>query len=515
MNGTILKYLLLTFVILGNLYAFYEGIPFESLMNIHLMLAVSLLSLLFLSRRDNYDTIVNLLLLAFLFILFNKLKIGIKVPKLPNLSVERIILILISLFFVAEFLLVKRRRLLISSMEMAMIFVSGYIIFSMLAAGTTVSKEGGVSMGAFLNAYGIPFFMYFISKNVITDEKAIKKFFFFLSLIGLYLGLTGIFEYFNLKQFIFPRMIALEWVGKFHGRARGPFLQAAVNGTVIGMIIFTTFLLFLFETSRLKKTFYIISLMCMTVTLLLTLTRSSWLAFLIAIFVVPIFIPRLRRVFVSSLIILIVLSFILSVFVTINIRTFKTETDLYAEDATLIEKIVHRYKAKSSVEGRFDLLKMSFILFLEKPLFGHGYGALNELTKEYGISIQQATLDIDISRIGSIHDTTVSNLVELGLVGAGLYLFIIFYILNGYRKMLHTKFQIGGFLGKELTVMCLGTFIVFFVNAQLIDMRYFLFPNSLFFCISGIMAGLHHRISRDEINHSYQISRRNQFIHGY
>ena len=54
--------------------------------------------------------------------------------------------------------------------------------------------------------------------------------------MGFYLGLTGIFEYLQLKQFVFPSYIMNPWIGVHWGRARGPFMNSGINGAVTGMI---------------------------------------------------------------------------------------------------------------------------------------------------------------------------------------------------------------------------------------------------------------------------------------
>ena len=492
MNGTILKSLLLTFVILFNVYAFNTHIPTVPLLKMHLTLAVAILVLMFIVKNN----MVTLLSLWFLLVLFQKVTWGSVLPMLPRISPDRIIFILIVLFFLFEFMFKGRKIQAFSSIEMTMIAFSMYILFSMIASGTMI-KATGLSFGVYLVAYGFPFFMFFISKNVIDDENKIKKFFIFLCVIGLYLGLTGIFEYFRLDQLVFPRKIVQTMGGGLQARSRGPFLQPAVNGTVIGMIILSTLILLRSECSKWRKNFYIISLISMIVTLLFTFTRSCWLAFIVAIFTIPIFAPRLRGVFIQSLLGLIILILFLSTFVNINARSFGKEDQFYFENATLIEKLVTRFTAESSVTGRVDLLKMGYMVFMDQPFFGHGFGTFGKLVEKYGISLEASTLDRDISKIHGIHDTTVALLVDVGLIGVSMYLFILFNILNVYRK-LYKKLPREGFLGRELMVICIGTFIVFLINAQFFDMRLYIFPNTLFFCIAGIMVGFYHRLSGNE-----------------
>lgn len=499
MNGKILKYFLLTSAILINVYALYVNYPTELLIEQHLILAIALLIIMFV-LKNNKEAMLDLLLLFFLFTLFNKVSVGtIKLLMLPRISPERVTLIVIFSIFMFELLSRKRRVLALSSMETAMIFFSIYIIFSMIVSGTITNKGKGLALGFFLSAYGIPFLIFFVSKNIIDDEHRIKKFLIFLSVVGLYLGLTGIFEYFHLRQFVFPKIIMNPFQGGLFGRARGPFLAPHANGTVIGMIIFTTFILLLTEIKKWKKWFYIIALACLSIALVFTLTRSAWVGFLVATLLIPIFMPRLRKAFFISLLVLIFASLLLINFAEIKTKTFADDRELYKKgNATLIDKIFHRTTAMSSVTGRIDLYKMGFKMFIDRPFFGYGYNAYQKAREAQGINILLLTKQKD-TRAASIHDTLVALLLDIGLVGVGIYLFIIVNILNICRK-LYNKLPRDGFLGKDLVVICTGTFIVYLISTQMFDVRFFYFPNSLFFCLAGIMAGLYQRNLQSENN---------------
>jgi O-antigen ligase len=396
-----------------------------------------------------------------------------------------------------ELLVRKRRIMAVSSIETAMMFFSVYIIFSMIVAGTITNKGRGLALGTFLSAYGIPFFTFFISKNIIDDKHRIKKLFIFLSVIGLYLGLTGIFEYFQLRQFIFPDIIMHAHQGVGIGRARGPFLNPAANGSVIGMIIFPTFLLFLKESKKWKKWFYIISLACLNAAPIFTLTRSAWVGFLVAILIVPIFMPRMRKAFLISLVVLSIASLLLINFAGTKRKTFTNEGELYIKgNASLIDKIVSRTTTQSTVTARIDLYKMGFVMFLDRPFVGHGYNAFQQSREAYGANMLLLANE-KFTQVARIHDTLVALLIDIGLFGVSIYLFIIFNILNVCRK-LYNKLPRYGFLGKDLVVICTGTFIVYLISSEMYDIRFYYFPNSLFYCLAGIMAGLYQRNLQSE-----------------
>lgn len=488
MNSTILKSLLLTFVIFESGFAFYKHIPTEQFLRMQFAMGIAIVLLFFILKND----MLKLLLLWFIVALFKGATGGAKLTYLPDIFADRMILVLIAVIFTVEMLMKKIRVLSFSAAEVAMIGFSIYVIFSMIISGTISEQGQGVSPGKFLTAYGFPFAIFFISKNIANDENKIKKIFFLFVFIGLYLGITAIIEYFQWRQLLFPRYL---WRAR-PGRAGGPFLHPAVNGIVMGMLLLVPIFLFLHENKRWKKYLYVITAICLLAGILFTFTRSAWVSSLTAIFTVPIFMPRVRKLLFVSFLMIGILSLSFSYFYDIKIRQLK-EKEFITKNATLIERIVNRFTAEETIEGREDLYKFAFKMFLNKPFLGHGYGGFQQAKKGYGATMLISN-QFAATRAG-IHNTLLSLLVDLGLIGLSFYLFIVIYIVNICRK-LYIKLPRETFLGKDLIVACIGIFIVYLISIQFFDVRFVLFPNALFFCIAGITVGLNQRILQNEIN---------------
>jgi O-antigen ligase len=136
-------------------------------------------------------------------------------------------------------------------------------------------------------------------------------------------------------------------------------------------------------------------------------------------------------------------------------------------------------------------------MLLERPLFGYGYGTFQEAKKEYLLRNEMFSVSDDsfIEEKAGFHDTYMGILLDLGLLGFGLYLFIIFYILSSCMR-LYIKSPQGEFLGKDFAVISFGIFLVLLIKIQSSDLRYFIFPNCIFFSMAGIVAGLSQRISQ-------------------
>jgi O-antigen ligase len=486
------KYIFLAIFIILNLFGINKLIPTISLLKFYFILGLIPLVFIFISK---FDLTINLLMLFFFFVLFKELG-QLPLPLLPDLFPWRLIWIILFVVLAYELLSRKRERLLpVTDIEIAMVMFSVVTILSMLSSGTFYQEGKGFTLNYYLNAYGIPFSIFFLAKNIINTQDGIKKLFIFFVIIGLYLGLTGIFEHFEINALVYPKVIMNRWQGVSWGRARGPFMNSAVNGTAIGMLIFMVIYVLLQEKIIRNKIFYIITLICALTTLLLTLTRGCWIAFMVALLFAAMFIPQIRRLVIASILGLTIIITILFGTKGIQFKSTYTEAELHASEASLMEKIVYRTQKWKTVTGRIDLYKISLKMFLSKPVFGFGYGAFIEAKEKFILeSGDDFSGEAFITERARGHDTLIGILVDLGLVGFSFLIYIIFRILSTCKKLYRGENLIDAtIIPKDFPVLIASVFIVYLINIQVIDIRNFLFPNSLFFLLAGIIVGIDQR----------------------
>ncbi len=491
MNRTLFKYIFLILFVIINIFGINKYIPTVSLLKLYLFLGVVFVLLIFIMKND----LVNLLLLWFVAAMFKELGM-IPLPLLPDIFADRIVWVLIVLIFLFDVAFKKTRQLLpITGTEVVMVVFSLFSTISMFSSAYITNED--VKFNFFANGYGIPFTIYFLSKNIVDDEEKIKKVFISFAVVGLYLGLTGIFEILKIDQLVFPGYIVNPMIGLHYGRARGPFLISTVNGAVIGMIIFMSIHLLFNEKGRWKRYFLIITLLCMFVTLVLTYTRACWIAFFIAILIVSIFIPHVRKIFLlicAASVILVSYVFYLHP----HFKMAESEQQLISKKAPTTELFINRLLNTSTIEGRIDLYKLNSKLFLKSPIWGNGYGAYGNVKEEFEQKTHTKISKYKFIQKGAkSHDTIVGILVDLGLLGLGLLMYIFFYFFKAIFR-LYNKLPQDGFLGKDLAVMFLGMIIVFIINVQTVEIRFFLFVNSMLFSIAGIAVGLYQRVSQGE-----------------
>ncbi|MBI4698795.1 MAG: O-antigen ligase family protein [Nitrospirae bacterium] len=444
-----MRFVIIFLVVLLSIAALYLYMPPVVVISMYSFLAIILLLILFKQ---------NLMYVLLLWFLLDLLKAfgGLKFHMIPGFTPDRTLWVGLFSLFLLDTVLYKRKIMSGNlKVEAAMLLMCIYILISTIVSGTFFKAEKGLDISFLFTGYVVPFSIFFIAKNTINDESKINKTFLFFALAGLYLGITGIFEHFGLKQLVFPGYIMDPRVGIHFGRARGPFVQAAVNGSVIGMIFFMVFYLLFQNYKKWVKIFLIMTIVIMMITLLFTYTRACWLAFSMAILVIPLFYPKSRLAFISVVFILAVSAGIIMKFGP-DSRTYTKKSLVGKENVSINEAVKERFGEAGPIYNRINLLAAELRMLADNPLFGSGFNTFQKLAPKYFSPIK----GIPYAR----GEDTVNR--HLSLEGSPM---------------------------KNMVVIFIGIFIVFLINIEFIEMHFFEFPNSLFYMVAGIVAGLYQR----------------------
>ena len=355
-----MKTIFLAIIILLGYWGFSSHIPPIALLLLFGVLVIVPAGLIMVKKYLLYAFMAWLFFLLFRYGLWGYNSGKLRLLLLPDIQAERLMWMSICSIFFFGFTTRKMKfDIGITRIEATMAVLIIYILSSMVVAGTFYVEGHGIIMNYILSGYLIPFSSFFLSKYIVNDEQKIRKIFIFFSIIGFYLGITGIFEYFRLDFLVFPGYIMNRHIGIHWGRARGPLLEAVGNGLNLGMCFFITLHLLLHTNRKWIKIFYSISIASMLITILFTFTRNVWLGFAFGSLLMPILLPRVRKIFIISSLALLIFAgvlFSLGQFKQYNIndRDFgKSGINL-----SLAEKIATRGAKKETVEGRFELYKI-------------------------------------------------------------------------------------------------------------------------------------------------------------
>ncbi len=299
----------------------------------------------------------------------------------------------------------------------------------------------------------VPFSLFWLSSLVFRDEAALISLEKFLLILLAYLSFTAIAFLVGAHHLVFPRFILDESLGIHAERARGPFLQAVANGVTLNMLALLA--LDRYRRRTMQGIGHALLLASLPLAILATRTRGVWLSFTASIALLALSSERgLRRVCLGL----------------IGVGGIAFFAVLLVGDG-LKDRLVER----SPVEFRMAAYQAGWEMFLERPFTG------------WGTNQVQSQLPGRISTFAgqsfAVHNTYLDVLLEHGLLGFGLYLWLVarlFRLRKGGAQ--HEPDTVASV--RSLWPLLLG---VYFVNASFVVMNY-QFVNGLLFTLAGILA---------------------------
>lgn len=399
---------------------------------------------------DQPGVLFSVAILAFMF----------RPPDLKVLPFDRIAFVLLVLL-VALTGLTRRRVLSINAPIMLPMLVLAIIAICNAFRGLyNVQTWSNLA-----NTYIVPFTMFFVSREVFRNDRAIRYFFLFSTIVLAYLIFISIAFMLNVKFLIFPRYIlSLVPADLAHSsRACGPFLNPVANGTAIIMLGLVSLHWFLKMKSGLPRILLFVVLAALPFALLATMTRGVWLSFLFA--VIFFFVSTKYPVIRKTGIIWIMLA-IIGIFVATN-------------STTIPGFMSERISDQQNIDFRFNLYRAAFEMFTEKPIFGWGANVSPFVINRYLPHYQD-----DVS----LHNTYLDVLVGLGLLGFIFYAILIVGLFSSGKSICRSDFkQDESMIDREFVFMFRNILSIYLVNSLFVVMLY-QFPNALVFSIAGIIS---------------------------
>lgn len=281
--------------------------------------------------------------------------------------------------------------------------------------------------------------------------------------MGIYLGLTGIFEIIGPQSLVFPRYIQDPLVGVQFGRARGPFVEATINGIALYACLLASLIAWRQWRSPLARRLAMLSIAVCAVSLLLTLSRSVWIGVGVSLLVMLILVRQLRPQLVRVIVVLgliVGLSFVLvpgiQEHASSRANDSQTVRDREALDTAALNMIVHR------------------------PLFGVGWGRFIPVSQNYYETSDSYAL-WNLNPL-PVHDVYLGIATELGLVGLALWLGVLLFGVGG---------AVLGRNEPELLPwrLALGALLVMWLTAGVSSVLGGTFPSLIIFFLAAVVVG--------------------------
>ena len=344
---------------------------------------------------------------------------------------------------------------------------SGPVSWPMLAMtllafyGVVSQPNDAETWSLFAAKWLVPFVLFHLAAYIFDDAKSLRRFETFSLIVLGYLSLTAIFFMIDAKQFIFPRYILDESLGYHADRARGPFLQAVANGVALNLLGLLA--LNSFRRKRLRAVLALLFVAALPLAIVATKTRAVWLSFALSILGL-LFFSSSRRLRRACLCLVLAGGIGLAAVVTLSDRN---------------DSLTDRLEERGPVIFRMEIYQAGWEMFLQKPLAGWGAVDMQtELSKRISDFHQEQFF---------FHNTYLEIVVQYGLVGLALYLWIVVDLFKLGRRLRPIATADSSFLDQEfrstLWPLLLG---VYLLNASFVVMNY-QFVNGFLFTLAGLL----------------------------
>lgn len=285
-------------------------------------------------------------------------------------------------------------------------------------------KEQPSTLLHLINGYLIPAFLFCLIRHMDLQPRTLWPAISIILLFGVYLSLTAVLEITKQWSLVFPSFIGDPNLGIHFGRARGPMLQSVRLGMCLNLclVVLWVFPVWIYSHQRWAWLMAFSLTPLFMLGILLTYTRSIWMgaAAIVLILLSTMLQGKVRTLTLGSLLVLGVVG---GLVVGPNLVAFKRE---YSEAETL-----------ESTRMRGAFAYVSWKMFLDSPITGFGFNQFQVHNRPY---LDDRTTNIRLESIRGYvhHNSYLSLLVDLGLVGAVLYLVAaVSLIRNSWTVWIH------------------------------------------------------------------------------
>ena len=296
-----------------------------------------------------------------------------------------------------------RPEIKISPVHWLMLATALYAVVSALFSGAFFLKGPAFKL---IETFGLgPFLVFLTAPVAFRTERARNALLGMFVALGAYLGLTALFETMHLNALIFPKYILDPNYGIHWGRARGPFVEAVMNGYALYVCAVASAIAWW----RWRGRRHLPTIAAATVVLCLagafmSTQRSVWLGAAIATVAAAIAIGGAARRYVV----------LIGVALAVAVGGSMLLIPGFAA------KVEQRKNDQQPIWDRKNLNRAAYNMIVARPLFGFGWGGFLAHDKDYF----QQSRDYPLTKVWKlpIHSTILTYGVELGLVGLLLWL---------------------------------------------------------------------------------------------
>jgi putative inorganic carbon (HCO3(-)) transporter len=382
-------------------------------------------------------------------------------PDVAFYEIDRVAFGLLIVGVVGRAVVFRQRIFVMERATWPMIGLTGLALASVL--GQPFDNE---TWSLLASKFVVPFTLFHLARLVFKEESQFRLFEGFALVVLAYLSFTAIAFLAGANSLIFPRFILDESLGFHADRARGPLLQAVANGVslnILGLLAWHAY-----RRGSVRGLKVVVLLASVPVAILATMTRAVWLSFAGTVLAL-IFLSKNRM-----------------------LRLVGVGLALLAGAGLLVVLSGHesggalgdRLEERGPLDYRAAVYAGGWDMFLERPLTGWGFHQMPaELPRHVSGYFEKVLYP---------HNTYLELLVEHGIVGLLLYLWLMWEILRLGRGAIPSG-EKSGFLDEHFHRMWPILLAVYWINAAMVVMSY-QFVNGLLFTMAGMLAAQKRRV---------------------
>jgi len=291
------------------------------------------------------------------------------------------------------------------------------------------------------------FLLYFLISNNIDEENQFDSFVKLFFIISLIVALYTLMQYYGLDPYLKELKALSSTIG-----------QKNWISNYLALIFPLIFSYFLLQKIRRNKIFLFLLLSIVYTTLIICQSRGIWISIGLTLLIGIFFIFKFKivRTFQNNRK---WLSFVLLTFLLITI-IYSTENPLNKSAITVAQRAVSTFDEQDpSINTRLLMWRTTLQMIIEKPLLGSGIGTFEMNYLDYQAEfLKRNPYYIKYSgKAREAHNEYLQMWAELGLVGLGVFLSIIFVfynlIINYFKKEHNDKKRIT-VLGLLMGITC-------------------------------------------------------------
>ncbi len=357
------------------------------------------------------------------------------------------------------------------------VLVIGIVLWTLVSAISSKHVTAGPPPSARWLFYMLmPAGMYLIARLIDIRNLDVRWMLGGSIALGIYLALTALFEIYGFHSLVYPKFITDPETWEFYGRGRGPLMNPSGNGILMSIALVATSIGLVYSGWRGKFVYGLLTLILFA-GVYATLTRSAWMGGIAAVGIVAFMhSPRWQRVLALSIVVLIGGA---------SVAGFKDQVVRMKRDKNLTAE-----DAEKSMKLRPLLAVISWEMFKDRPIVGHGYGHYFAHNDPYH-SDRSYDLPLESARTYAQHNVFLSILVDTGLIGFSLFVGWLMMLCGmGWQLARRADAKPES---RWVGLLILGTMLAYFCNGMFQDVMIIPMVHMFLFFLAGVAVTVYQR----------------------